>query len=354
MNETTKNLATVAVFGATGHTGRFVVAELLRREMKPIAIARNPEALAAADFPETVDRRPATVDDGDSLDRALHGAQTVINCAGPFVDTAEAVAAAMRAKIHYLDVCAEQLAANGTLEKFDEPARKAGVVVVPSVAFYGGLPDLMATAALGQWDSADSIEIMIGLDSWHPTAGTRITIGRIGTPKVFTGGRLIPVPPSPARAKWDFGSQIGNQTLVEVPFSEMALIPRHVKTPEVRTYLNSVAVSDVQNAATPKPKPADETGRSQQRFVIEVEVRRGSGLRRATMRGRDIYAITAPLVCEAVERLLKGKVAAAGAYAPGEIFDAKHFLADIDPEHSSFEVTESSISSREEQEGKAS
>jgi hypothetical protein len=141
---------------------------------------------------------------------------------------------------------------------------------------------------------------------------------------------------------------------VEVPFSEMALIPRHVKTPEVRTYLNSVAVSDVQNAATPKPKPADETGRSQQRFVIEVEVRRGSGLRRATMRGRDIYAITAPLVCEAVERLLKGKVAAAGAYAPGEIFDAKHFLADIDPEHSSFEVTESSISSREEQEGKAS
>lgn len=176
MNEATKNSATVAVFGATGHTGRFVVAELLRREMRPIAVARNPEALAAADFPERVDRRPATIDDSDSLDRALHSAQTVINCAGPFVDTAEAVAAAaMRAKIHYLDVCAEQLAASGTLEKFDEPARKAGVVVVPSVAFYGGLPDLMATAALGQWDSADSIEIMIGLDSWHPTAGTRIT-----------------------------------------------------------------------------------------------------------------------------------------------------------------------------------
>jgi hypothetical protein len=29
MNETTKDSATVAVFGATGHTGRFVVAELL-------------------------------------------------------------------------------------------------------------------------------------------------------------------------------------------------------------------------------------------------------------------------------------------------------------------------------------
>src|SRR5262245_34844500 len=129
--------------------------------MKPIAIARNREALAAADFPEKIDRRPATVDDADSLDRALDGAQTVIKFAGPFVDRADAVAAAaMRSKIHYLDVCAEQLAASATLEKFHEPARKAGVSVVPSVAFYGGLPDLMATAALGQWDSADSIEIL--------------------------------------------------------------------------------------------------------------------------------------------------------------------------------------------------
>ena len=341
MNETRKNVAKLAVFGATGHTGRFVVAELLRREMRPIAIARNPGALAAADFPEKIDRRPATVDDADSLDRALDGAQTVINCAGPFVDTADAVAAAaMRSKIHYLDVCAEQLAASATLEKFHEPARKAGVSVVPSVAFYGGLPDLMATAALGQWDSADSIEILIGLDSWHPTTGTRITIGRIGTLKVFTGGRLVPVPSSPTRANWVFGSQLGNQTLVEVPFSEMALIPRHVKTPEVRTYLNSLAVSDVQNPATPKPKAADATGRSRQRFVIEVEVRRGSEGRRAIMRVRDIYAITAPLVCEAAEHLLKGKLAAAGAYAPGEIFEAKAVLAALGPDYP-FEIVPS-------------
>jgi len=232
------------------------------------------------------------------------------------------------------------LAASATLEKFHEPARKAGVSVVPSVAFYGGLPDLMATAALGQWDSADSIEILIGLDSWHPTTGTRITIGRIGTLKVFTGGRLVPVPSSPTRANWDFGSQLGNQTLVEVPFSEMALIPRHVKTPEVRTYLNSLAVSDVQNPATPKPKAADATGRSRQRFVIEVEVRRGSEGRRAIMRGRDIYAITAPLVCEAAEHLLKGKLAAAGAYAPGEIFEAKAVLAALGPDYP-FEIVPS-------------
>jgi hypothetical protein len=42
--------------------------------------------------------------------------------------------------------------------------------------------------------------------------------------------------------------------------------------------------------------------------------------------GRDIYGFTAPLVCEAVERLLAGGVAS-GALAPGEAFDAADFLA---------------------------
>src|SRR5437867_3658881 len=102
MTQKTKTLPTnkpvVAVFGATGHTGRFVIAELLRREMTPIAIARK--ALSEAEFPENVVRRQATLDDAALLNQALHGAQAVINCAGPFIDTADAIAsAALRAEV---------------------------------------------------------------------------------------------------------------------------------------------------------------------------------------------------------------------------------------------------------------
>src|SRR5580765_7927630 len=64
----------VAVVGATGHTDRFVVAELLCREMTPVAIARNPAALAAFPHFEVV-RGQATVDDAASLDRPLRGVQ---------------------------------------------------------------------------------------------------------------------------------------------------------------------------------------------------------------------------------------------------------------------------------------
>jgi O-6-methylguanine DNA methyltransferase len=82
----------VAVFDATGYTGRFVLRELLRRDVTPGAIARTPAPLASAEFPESeVVRRQATIDDSPSLDVALRGAHAVINCAGPFVDIAEGV-----------------------------------------------------------------------------------------------------------------------------------------------------------------------------------------------------------------------------------------------------------------------
>ena len=154
---------------------------------------------------------------------------------------------------------------------------------------------------------------------------------------MITGGRLAPVPPSPAPKRWNFPEPLGDQVMVEVPFSEAILISRHVKTAELHNYLTQIAVSEVLDSATPAPKAVDAMGRSAQRFVIEVVVTRGDDHRRAISRGRDSYAVTAPLACEAVECLLKGKFPA-GAHAPGEIFDAKEFLEALGPDHLTFEV----------------
>jgi len=333
---------TVAVFGAAGHTGRFVVVELLRRGILAIAIARDLAALTAANFGDfEVTRRRASVDDEDSLDRALDGARAVINCAGPFLETSDAVAAAaLRTGIHYLDVTAEQPSVHATLDKYDIAARESGIVVVPGMGFYGGFADLLVTAALGDWDRADAIEIMVGLDSWHPTRGTRIT-GEKNTARrmVIADGQLTPVPLPAAEKDWEFGDPLGRQAMVEVPLSEVILIARHVKTGELHTYLGKNALSDIDDPATPVPKAADATGRSPQRFVVDVVVRRDGKSRRITARGRDIYAFTAPLVCEATERLLEGKFSSAGAQPPAAIFDVQEFLSALTPDPLTFEIT---------------
>jgi len=116
MNSAMIQNRTVTVFGAYGHTGRFVVQELRKRGFTPILSGRDAAKLKeAGNAHPGSEVRVATVDDSGSLDPALSGAAAVINCAGPFIDTAAPVIdAAMRASIHYLDIAAEQASVRRT------------------------------------------------------------------------------------------------------------------------------------------------------------------------------------------------------------------------------------------------
>src|SRR5260370_34489186 len=102
----------VTVFGAYGHTGRFVVRELLKRGFTPILSGRDAAKLKeAGNAHPGSEVRVATVDDPASLDGALSGAVAVINCAGPFIDTAGPVLyAGRRPAIYYFDVGARHKA----------------------------------------------------------------------------------------------------------------------------------------------------------------------------------------------------------------------------------------------------
>jgi short subunit dehydrogenase-like uncharacterized protein len=329
----------IAVFGAAGHTGRFVVRELQRRGFAPLALARDAAKLVAYDFGPDVEIAPATLDDPASLDRALAQTSAVINCAGPFLDTANAVAAAaLRARIHYLDVTAEQASAEATLDTFDRPAREAGVVVLPAMSFFGGFGDLLATAAVGQWDNAD-VAIHIALDSWRPTAGTRATGARNTARRlVIAGGKLAPLPEPAPQSTWEFPAPFGRQDEVEVPLSETILIARHLRVAELHNWITAAPLADLSDATTPPPKAADESGRSAQTYVIEAVAKNGNATSRARASGRDIYATTAPLVCEALARVLNGPGTSGGAFAPGELFDATDFLEAVALEQLLFET----------------
>ena len=324
----------VAVFGATGHTGRFVIAELLRRGLTPIAVARDSAQLAAAGYADRgIAVRVASIDDAASLSRAFAGVAAVINCAGPFLDTAHPVASvALSLGIHYLDVTAEQPSAQATFETFDAPAREAGVVVIPAMGFYGGFADLLATTAMGHWDIADEISIAIALDSWHPTRGTRVT-GERNTARrlIIADGRLTPLPLPAAERPWAFPAPFARQEVIELPFSEVIVMAQHLRTTELHTYLSQRALRDIRDKSTPPPSPTDASGRSAQRFLMEVIVRQGADTRRIVAQGQDIYAFSAPLVCEAVQRILTGERRGIGAQAPGALFDAPAFLQALAP-----------------------
>jgi hypothetical protein len=325
----------VAVFGAYGHTGRFVVSELRRRGLLPILAGRDAAKLqAVGDSYPGSEMRVATLGDPASLDHAMSGAAAVINCAGPFIDTAALlVEAALRAGIPYLDVAAEQSSVLAIFERFSDAARDAGIAVVPAMAFYGGLGDLLATTAMGDWTSVDEISVAVALDSWQPTRGTRLTGQRNhGQRFIFSNRRLEKADPPPARI-WNFPVPFGSQEVVGLQLAETVTISRHLETADIRAYINLAPLADLRNPDTPEPSATDETGRSSQIFLMDTIVRRGNEERRVTARGRDIYAITAPIVVEATERIINGMAKSIGVISAGQAFDARDFLDSLSPAH---------------------
>ncbi|MFG1794906.1 saccharopine dehydrogenase NADP-binding domain-containing protein [Nocardia sp. NPDC049149] len=331
--------STVTVFGAYGHTGRFVVAELVRRGWTPILSGRNESQLhdLAAGYPGLA-VRPATVDDPDALDRALAGSVAVINAAGPFGDTVPAlVEAALRAGIHYVDVAAEVEVVAKTVATYQDRAAAAGIVLAPAVAFYGGLGDLLASAAVGDLPAVDEIHLAFALDSWIPTPGTRkagvASRGRRnGKRLVYTGGELVLRDDAAPTAEWTFPAPFGKQTVVgDFTTADSVTIPSHLKTGALHSYMTPDALRDLASTDETPPQPADEFGRSAQQFLVEVVVRAGDTERRAVAAGRDIYAVTAPIVVEVLSHITSGTQA--GLHTAGRIADPAEVLRALLPVH---------------------
>jgi short subunit dehydrogenase-like uncharacterized protein len=325
--------AKVMVYGATGHTGRFVVAELLARGLEPILAGRSARRLAEVGGPRGLEQRVLVLDDPDRLRRGLEGVGAVVSCAGPFIDTGPPLArAAVAVGAHYLDVTAEQQAVRALYDELDGPARDAGVVLVPAMAFYGGFADLLVSSLVPDDDRrADEVEVAIGLDRWWPTAGTRATGDRnTATRLVVRGGELAPLADPAPTGTWDYPPPLGTQAVVELPLSEVMTITRHVQVGRLTSYLNSAPLEDLHDADTPGPTAVDADGRSAQRFVVDVVVRRDGSTRHARAAGRDIYAVSAPILVEGVTRLLEGRHHGPGALAPGQAFDAADVLAALE------------------------
>ena len=102
---------TIAVYGAYGHTGKFIVAELYRQGYRNLILSgRNLEKLTALFpfFPDS-DIKVADINNPKSLDEAFKGTKIIINAAGPYLDTAAPIIkSALKSGSHYIDLSAEQ------------------------------------------------------------------------------------------------------------------------------------------------------------------------------------------------------------------------------------------------------
>ena len=229
--------------------------------------------------------------------------------------------------------------------------REASVAIVPSVAFFGALGDLLATVALGYWPSVDEISIAVALDSWKPTRGTRLAgKRRAGRRVVFRNRRIEILPgkqacprPGPGTFLRRLGSRKWWANCRPWTWSRSRVISARKRSMRISMSLRS-RTSVIQTRRGLRRRTTEAARRKSSSSMSSCE--RGSERRRATARGRDIYAITAPIVAEATEPILDGRCKRAGVGSISEIFEAEDFLRALAPELS-FEVTETTGASGE-------
>jgi len=327
----------IALYGAAGHTGQFIAAELARRGFAPVLGGRDGAKLAPVAARLGAELCEVDALDARGLDAFLIGTDAIVNAAGPFGDTAPAlIEAALRARLPYLDVTAEPFVAKEVFERFADPARDAQTIVAPAFAFFGALGDLLVTAALDGHADADRVTLAFALDRWRPTKGTRLAgERRAGRRLVRTGGRLEVRDPAqpPSKGSWQFQPPFGEQpTVGEFSTVDVVTLSQHIAVDSISTWINQAPLADLATSDSGGPKAADDSGRSAQQFLIEAVVQRGVEERRASLYGRDIYAVTAPIVVEAVSWILDGRAQSVGVVTAGQLFDARGFLAALSPE----------------------
>ncbi len=328
----------VAVYGATGYTGKLITKRLLNDGHEVCAVARDETRLQklASDFPK-ITTKVAPVHNHLLLRRALEGNDTVVNAAGPYVSFGSAIVeAAIDAKINYVDICGEQDFLKSTFEQYDELAKEAGIAVVNGLAFEVAIADWGASVIMEQKTPDTELSVIYRLRGSKPTQGTLLSImealSRDGW--IWKEGLWDPVAPGAMLRKTSQG-----KTAVSFPGGEVISIPRHIDLKSLQTYLwisnfsalnkglgyvgrvlpffaQTPAFSSARSLVFKKRRMPTEKERQQIEFSIEFE----AGDDKQLIAGQDIYGTSADIVATAL-RLQQSTQT--GVIAPSQFVDAK-------------------------------
>ncbi|MBG0814141.1 saccharopine dehydrogenase NADP-binding domain-containing protein [Planomonospora sp. ID82291] len=332
------NAPLIAIYGATGHTGRLVAAELLSRGRDIVLSGRDAGALRAlADElgpPERVRTHAAPLDDRTSLRELTESASVLIHCAGPYAETGAPVAsAAAEAGCHYVDHAVEPHHVRYMFDSLQATAERTGAVMIPQMSFYGGLADLLAAAVAEGLTEVDRVTVGYAVTGWRMTRGARKTaellIGEIDR-VTFTDGALRVGPVEIRNTVFPFPPPVGPRTMIApFPSGEVVTIPRHVPARTVESQLTSRTFEEEQVFTS---EDADAQARARTEFTVAAQVTSpGGGGRNGHVSGRDIWWVGAVASVEAAVRLAEGGgPGKSGVLGAAEAFPAVPFLRTLE------------------------
>lgn len=328
----------IVLFGATGYTGR-LTAQVLHSRGANFAIAgRDPEKLKRlADEVGSPEIKVADSDDVTSVRDAIAGSKALITCVGPFLDHGwAALEAAVAEKVHYVDSTGEGPFIDTMLERFDAPARDAGIALAPACGFDEAPGDL-AVAMACEGITTPDVTVTYAIPS-TPSRGTAKSVPRILTSKgPFLRDGEVEWLRAGAEDRWSpLPDPLGPKRAVTFPLALLRLAPLHEQMNSFGTYVSvdnfqwaglrfaypfvrvllSETGAKILNKVIERLPEGPEGSKRDARWTILVEATGPDGRRNVAISGPDVYGLTAEMLSLAATRLALGKTHGSGVIAP--------------------------------------
>jgi short subunit dehydrogenase-like uncharacterized protein len=332
------------LYGATGYTGRLILAELLALGLRPILAGRDERRLAALAAPHGLGYRVAPLDDPGSLVASLDAVRVVLHAAGPFSATSRPmVDACLHAGVHYLDITGEVLVLEEIASRHGAAARR-GVMLLPAVGFDVVPSDCLAAHVAHRLPHARRLAIGIaGLTL--ATRGSARTFVELpaSSPRQRRDGVLVSVTPGTRERRFDYGA--GERPSTCVSWGDLTTAYYTTGIPDIDVYFETTPALRASMAsarlfgwllATPPwqtllkastafvpdgPSPAERAA-TPMTIVAEAEDEHGRRVA-ARLRTPQAYTFTGSAAAAVARRVLGGDV------EPGFQTPGRHFGPDF-------------------------
>jgi short subunit dehydrogenase-like uncharacterized protein len=333
------------LYGANGYTGQLICKMLNDYGIKPILSGRRKEALEPMATALNTSYRVANLEDSAALDAALKDVSLVLHAAGPFKRTARPmIEACLRNKKHYIDITGE-IEVYEMAKKYDDAAKKAGVMIMPGVGFDVVPTDCIALFLKNKMPDAVELKLAFASLGGRLSHGTATTMaeGMGGKSAARKDGKIVPVPLGHKGMTVDFG--VKEIFVMTIPWGDISTAYTTTGIPNIETYTGVspktykmlkyqslfnwlLRTSFMRNRELKKIKarpagPSDEQ-RAKSASVVWGEVRNIKGeTARARLTGPDGYTLTAHASLIIAKKILEGN------FKPGYQTPAGCYGADL-------------------------
>jgi short subunit dehydrogenase-like uncharacterized protein len=319
----TDSMPDLLIYGATGYTAQLACNHAKNIGADFIIAGRDENKLLALSSLLNVKFRVFNTVDNASLDSNLQDVRVMLNCAGPFSATAEALMrACIRNRVHYLDTSAE-LISYELAERLDQEARNADVLLFPggggSVAMFSYLSGYVLANTVHS-DTVKSIEVALHVTGSMSrgsaiSAAQGVTNGALQRVEGVLEENLIG-----GTAKFDFHNGSGEVDCFPVTLPDLITLSRSTKIPNISCYVHVSNTSFPTGDLSGLPDGPSQEERDERPYQAGVRITLKDGSQRsAVLHTVNGYTFIGIASVEAAHRILQGQVLA-GFQTPVDLF----------------------------------